>query len=355
MHAVTLFRTALLRAGAMLAAVAFVTSASAPTEATGTAAGNGSHTTAIAWADCVYGLESLPTPPLAAYLLTPDGVVMRSFDNGRVESAVIGPKRFRTIADGIDRSTLFDPPPPTPSPRPGSTELITIGHTIPSDTRRARFAVRRDGEWEDWSVYRHYTEPEKAAVDAAYAAAYGEKLKWRPAAPRANAFAVCDWGAPREAMVIPASPTTSKWGVAEIVVVDCRRDAAGPAASPVYAYRLMRTGNVARTTADADTRIARRTENADIGSKTMANFGARLEQSGFFQEEASIINAAGTAGRGELLSALRDDVRTTWSPERPSRRNYSDITSAILAKVSEAVLPWTPGPRDDHVFSMCTQ
>ncbi len=343
------------RAVAMFVGIAFVVSTLTASVAATVTTASGPRTTAIAWADCNYGLESLPTPPLAAYLLTPDGVVMRSFDNGRVESAVIGPKRFRAIAEGIDRSTLFDPPPPIPSPRPGSTGHFVMGHTIPSDTRRTRFAVRRDGEWEDWSVYRDYTEPEGAAVGAAYAAAYDEKLAWRPAAPRANAFAVCDWGAPREAMVIPASPTTSKWGVAEIVVVDCHHGTAGAAASPVYAYRLMRSGNVARTTADGDTRIARRTENADIGFKTMANFGARLEKSGFSQEQAGSGNVIRTERHGELLSALRDDVRTTSSSEPPSRGNYSDITSAILAKVSDPSLAWSPGPRDDHVFSMCTQ
>ena len=56
--------------------------------------------------------------------LTSDGIVMRTralsagFDDVRAESAVIGAKRFRAIAEGIDRSTLFDPP-PKPSPGPG--------------------------------------------------------------------------------------------------------------------------------------------------------------------------------------------------------------------------------------------
>ncbi|HEY0384142.1 MAG TPA: hypothetical protein VGC72_18280 [Candidatus Elarobacter sp.] len=346
---VGLFRAAIaMLAGIGVVASALSTSAATETTATETAP----RTTAIAWADCVYGLETVPTPPLAAYLFTPDGLVMRSFDNGRVESAVIGPKRYRAIADGIDHSTLFDPPPPAPSPHPGTTDLYHVG---PTDTRRTRFAVRRDGEWDDWSVYRDYTEPEWAAVGAAYAAAYDKKLKWRPAAPRANAFAVCDWGAPREAMVIPASPTTSKWGVAEILVVDCRRGTAGAAASPVYAYRLMRSGNVARTTVDSDTRVARRTENADIGSKTMADFGARLERSGFFQNKDMSGAVASDTG-GQRLSALRDDVRTTWSSERsPLRANYSEIMSAILAKVSDPGLKWAAGQRDDNVFSMCTQ
>jgi hypothetical protein len=119
----------------------------------------------------------------------------------------------------------------------------------------------------------------------------------------------------------------------------------------------MRSGNVARTAADDDgSRIARRTENADIGSKTMAAFGARLEASGFFQEVDVSTKTGGTATRGELLSALRDDRRTTSSSDRSSsRRTYSDITSAILAKVSDPGLVWGAAPRDDDVFSMCTQ
>jgi hypothetical protein len=182
-----------MHATAMLAGIAFATSALTANEATATTTATGPRTTAIAWADCVYGFESLPTPPLAAYLLTSDGVVMRSFDNGRSESAVIGPKRFRAIADGIDQSTLFDLP-PTPSPLPSTIGLVVDAYTISTDTRRALFSVRRDGEWTDWSVHRDYTKPEEAAVEAAYAAAFDANLVWHPAAPRANAFAVCDLG-----------------------------------------------------------------------------------------------------------------------------------------------------------------
>jgi hypothetical protein len=117
----------------------------------------------------------------------------------------------------------------------------------------------------------------------------------------------------------------------------------------------MRSGNVARTTVDSDTRVARRTENADIGSKTMADFGARLERSGFFQNKDMSGAVASDTG-GQRLSALRDDVRTTWSSERsPLRANYSEIMSAILAKVSDPGLKWAAGQRDDNVFSMCTQ
>jgi hypothetical protein len=88
----------------------------------------------------------------------------------------------------------------------------------------------------------------------------------------------------------------------------------------------------------------------------MAVFGARLETSGFFQEVDSNTTAAGMETRGKLLSALRDDRRTTWSSEQSSsRRNYSDITSAILARVNDPGLVWSPAPRDDGVFAMCTQ
>ena len=331
---------------AMLAVLSFVTSALAASAATETTTATAPRTTAIAWADCNYGLETLPTPPLAAYALTTDGIVMRSFDNGRTESAVIGPKRFRAIAEGIDRSTLFDPP---PKPSPGPDGLIVIGRTI-SDTRNTRFAVRRDGEWTDWIFYRDYTKAEEAAVGAAYDAAFDRKLVWHPAAPRANPFAVCDWGAPRDAMTIPASPTTSKWGVAEIIAADCHHGTESPSAPPVYAYRLMRSGNVARTTADGDgSRTARITQNADIGFKTFADFGARLEKSGFFQDQDTK-NVAVTDARGERLSALRDDRRTTSSSER-----YSDIMSAIMAKVSDPNLSWNRGPLDTNIFSTCTQ
>lgn len=341
------------RSVAVVVGIALVASALTASEVTATTAQAAPRTTVIAWADCNYGLETLPTPPLAAYSLTPDGVVMRSFDNGRTESAVIGPKRFRTIAEGIDHSTLFDPP---PEPSPDANGYRVIGRTI-SDTRNTRFAVRRDGEWTDWIFYRDYTKSEEAAVDAAYAVAYDTKLVWHPAAPRANAFAVCDWGAPREAMIVPASPTTSKWGVAEIVVVDCHRGTENSPARPVYAYRLMRTGNVARTTADDDgSRVARRTENFSIGFTTMADLRVRLEQSGFFEDQGTSADAAGTDTTGMLLSALRDDRRATWSSERSSsRQTYSDFIAAILAKVSDPGSLWTPGLRDDKVFSMCTR
>ena len=112
----------------------------------------------------------------------------------------------------------------------------------------------------------------------------------------------------------------------------------------------MRSGNVARTTADGDgSRTARVTENADIGSKTFAAFGARLDKSGFFQDQFTK-NGAGTDARGERLSALRDNSRTTSSSER-----YSDLVSAIMAKVSDPNLSWNRGPLDTNAFWICTQ
>lgn len=331
-----------MRALALLAGIAFVTSTLTASEATATTTATAPRTTAIAWAECNYGLESLPTPPLVAAVLTSDGIVIgtrstsSSFDDVRAESAVIGPKRFRAIAEGIDRSTLFDPP-PKPSPLPRSGGLMRIGRTATTDTRRGRFAVRRDGEWTDWSVEREYTKAEEAAIGAAYAAVGDPKLVWHPAAPRANAFAICKWGAPRDAMTIPASPSTSKWGISEIVVADCHHGPEGPGTPPLRAYRLMQTGNVARTTFyDGDSRFARRTENAGIGSKTFADFAARLEKGGFLQEQDTRADVVATDARGERLSALRDDRRTTWSSERHSlRRTHPDIMSAILAAVSD--------------------
>ena len=197
----------------MLAGIAFVTSALPPSEATATSQELAPRTTAIAWAECNYGLESLPTPPLVALVMTSDGIVIgtratsSAFEDARAESAVIGPKRFLAIADGIDHSTLFDPPPtPGPRPSPGPGGLIPIGRAHTTDTRNARFAVRRDGEWTDWGVDREYTKSEKAAIQAAYDAVNDRKIVWRPAAPRANAFAICRYDAPRDAMLIPASP-----------------------------------------------------------------------------------------------------------------------------------------------------
>ncbi|MDB5068990.1 MAG: hypothetical protein JWM87_101 [Candidatus Eremiobacteraeota bacterium] len=205
-----------MRAVTMLAGIAFVTSALPASQANATSQELAPRTTVIAWAECNYGLESLPTPPLVALVMTSDGIVIgtratsSAFDDARAESAVIGPKRFRAIADGIDHSTLFDPPPtPGPRPSPGPGGLIPIGRAHTTDTRNARFAVRRDGEWTDWSVQREYTKAEKAAIQAAYDAVSDPKLVWRPAAPRANAFAICRYDAPRDAMLIPASASTS--------------------------------------------------------------------------------------------------------------------------------------------------
>ena len=63
-------------------------------------------------------------------------------------------KRFRAVAEGIDRSTLFGPP-PTPSPGAGGF----VGETITIDLRRTLFAVHRDDGWWDWDAYREYTKP----------------------------------------------------------------------------------------------------------------------------------------------------------------------------------------------------
>jgi hypothetical protein len=345
-----------MRAVAVFAGIAFVTSALSAIGAAAATA-TGPRTTAIAWADCAYGHESPPMTPLTAFVMTSDAVVMRArplsngFEVVRAESAVIGAKRFRAVAEGIDRSTLFDPP---PKPSPGAGGLT--GRTIIIGLRRTRFAVRRDGEWWDWDAYQEFTKPQKAAIEQAYAAAYDPKLVWHPAAPRANAFAVCQYDAPRDAMTIPRSATTSMWGISEIVVADCHRGTAAPSAPPVYVYRLMRSGYVARTSADdGDSWIARRTQQANIGSTTFADAEARLEKAGFFQDQGTTVNVGVTDTTGIRLSALRDDRRTMWSAERPSRRNYSDIISAILAKVSDPGLLWLSSLRDDRVFSICTE
>lgn len=203
----------------MLAVIAVVTSALTATATTATITAVAARTTALAWADCNYGLESLPTPALTAYLLTSDGIVLRTHagsvdsENVQAESAVIGPKRFRDIAEQIDHA-FFDPlpePDPTPAPTPMPGGLQPIGRMHTTDTRNARFAVRHGGAWTDWRIPdRDYTKLQDQAVWAAYAAAYDEKLVWHPAAPRANAFAVCIPGAPRDLMTTPKSASTSK-------------------------------------------------------------------------------------------------------------------------------------------------
>jgi hypothetical protein len=209
----------LMRAVGMLAGIAVVASASTASAATVQNTATAPRTSAIAWADCNYGLETLPTPALTAYLLTSDGIVMHTHavsvdsENMQTESAVIGPKRFRAIAEAIDHA-FFDPQPkadPTPRPTPVPGGLQPIGRTHTTDTRNARFAMRRGGQWTDWRIGdRDYTKLQHDAVWAAYAAAYDERLLWRPTAPRANAFAVCIPGAPRDLMAIPKSPSTSK-------------------------------------------------------------------------------------------------------------------------------------------------
>ena len=347
-----------MRAVAMVAGIALVTRAMTASEATATTTAMAPRTTAIAWADCAFGHEHPPMNPLSAYTLTSDGIVMRTralsagFDEVRAESAVIGAKRFRAIAEGIDRSTLFDPP-PKPSAGPGG---FVAGPTMVSGLRRTLFAVRRDGGWWDWDAYREYTKPQEAAIGPAYAAAFDSKLVWRPATPRANAFAVCQYDAPRDAMTTSRSASTSMWGVSEIVVADCRNGPGDPRVPSVYVYRLMRSGNVARTSADVgDSWIARLTQNATIGPKAFADFTARLEQAGFFREHDTGVNHIITDAPSERISALRDDRRTAWRSDRySSRRNYSDIISAILAKVSDPSLLWTASLRDDKVSSICT-
>jgi hypothetical protein len=347
-----------MRGVAMLAGIAFVTSALTVGEAAATTTAIGTRTTAIAWADCAFGHESPPMNPLTAYTLTSDGIVMRTralsagFEEVRAESAVIGAKRFRAIAEGIDRSTLFDPP-PKPSPGPGG---FVAGPTMVSGLRRTLFAVRRDDGWWDWDAYREYTKPQEAAIGRAYAAAFDPKLVWRPAAPRANAFAVCQYDAPRDAMTLPRSASTSMWGVSEIVVADCHSGPADPRVPSVYVYRLVPSGNVARTSADdGDSWIARLTHNASIGSKTYADFAARLEKAGFFHQQDTSDNGGVPGTGGARISALRDR-RVMWSADRSSSgRNYSDIISAILATVSDPGLLWTASLRDDKVFSICTQ
>ena len=346
----------------MLAGIAFAVSALPARQATAETTPAAPRTTAIAWADCNYGLESLPTPPLIALVMTSDGVAIgtratsTAYEDARAETAMIGPERFRAVAEGLDRSTLFGPPPtPGPRPSPGPGGLVPIGRAFTTDTRRGRFAVRREGEWTDWSIDRDYTKAEKAAIQAAYDAVSDPKLEWHPTAPRANAFAICRYDGPRDAMLIPASASTSKWGDSEIVVADCHYGFERSGGPPLRAYRLMRTGDVARTTADEiDSGSSRRSEHARIGSKTFANFEARLEKARFFQAQDTRIGHAMTDTRGTRLSALRDDKRTTWNSERYSGRDHFDIISAILAAVSDPGLSWSPAPPDIGAFSVCT-
>lgn len=352
-------RAAALLCPAALAAGTLTAAGAATTAVTTTA--TVPRITAIAWADCVYGLESLPTPPLTSYVLTPDGVILRTRASSvslaavRAESATIGPERFRAIADGLDHSTIFDPPPP-PSPLPGAGGLIRIGSITPTDTRRARFAVRRDGVWDDWSVYREFSQADRTAVGAAYAAVYDDKLTWRPAVPRANAFALCDWKEPRDALTVPASTPGRQQGVSAIAVADCHTGREPGDAAPLRAYRLMPNGAVARTTAaGGDSRTPHLTEQAGINAQTFAEFSARLERAGFFRDQKyPDINVA--AARGTRLAAVRGNVRMTWDSEHYSAgANYADVLAAIVAAVSDPRLAWTPAPLDTTAFAICAR
>jgi hypothetical protein len=351
-RAVALLCAAALTAGALNAAR--VAAAAGPTAAA-------PRITAIAWADCVYGLESGPAPPLTSYVLTPDGVVVRTraswvwLADVRAESATIGPQRFRAIAERLDRSTIFDPPRPA-SPLPGSHGMIRIGSTIPSDTRRGRFAVRRDGTWHDWSVYREFSPADEAAVGAAYAAAYDEKLTWHPAVPRANAFAMCDLDEPRDAITVPASAPALQQGVSAIVVAECRLRRAPADATPLRAYRLLPDGTVARTTAaDDNARTPRVTEQAAIGAQTFADFGTRLERAGFFRDHRyPDINAV--TARGTRLAAVRGNLRMMWQSDHYSAdADYADVLAVIVTAVSDSGLAWRPAPLETTAFAICAR
>jgi hypothetical protein len=118
----------------------------------------------------------------------------------------------------------------------------------------------------------------------------------------------------------------------------------------------MRSGNVARTTADAATHVPLRTENADIGLETVKAFGASLERAGFFEALEPSADTVPAAAPGVRMSALRDDHRTTWtSGGASSRRNYTAVMNAMLAKVTDPGLSWQTGPLDTNAFWICTQ
>src|SRR5665213_3375385 len=191
---------ALMRAIAMLAGIALVTSALTASAATATPA---PRTTAIAWAECNYGLEQPPVPPSRAYALTSDGIVIRTnswstspSDDPHAESAVIGPKRFRAIAEELERSGLFDPPAPRPRPSPDpATGLGPIGRVTPSDTRRPRFAVRRGGVPHEARVARNIVHGSYGGVFGGRVLAIDAPVGPLAVAPRADAFAVCRYDA----------------------------------------------------------------------------------------------------------------------------------------------------------------
>jgi hypothetical protein len=338
-----------MRAVAAFAGFAFVVSALPASAAT-------PRTTAIVWADCRYGLERAPIAPLSAYAVTQDGRVTRTrsafsssaYEPLSTESAVIGPERFRRIADRIDGSTLFEPP---VKPTPDANGLVEIGRTI-TDTRGTHLAFLRDNAWDTWSLYR-LEQRDFEAVRGLFDAVFNPKLAWHEAPRRSNPFGICQGEAPIQAMTVPAQIVP---GVSEITVAQCH--AVESADAPrARAYHLTPSGAVARTTTTKQSQMfLELTEVADVGSATYAAVAERLTKAGFFAKHASNVNADGGDTRGEFLSAKRDGRRTTWNSARSSSSwNYSDVLYAVTAAVSDPALSWKTVKTDQDAFVICDE
>src|ERR1700688_2969458 len=156
------------------------------------------------------------------------------------------------------------------SPRLGRSIRLTYparesapsGHCIVSTddsfaSARIRFALKNDG-------HSHNHVPISAPV-------------CRKTAIRARARPDASVGRTRDAMTIPASPSTSKWGVSEIVVADCHHGPEGPGAPPLRAYRLMQTGNVARTTVDGGDSLFARDGASPDGDRLRRSVSTSLD------------------------------------------------------------------------------
>jgi hypothetical protein len=154
-------------------------------------------TAGIIYAECVYGLESSPVPPLTAYVLRPDGTITRTLassqdaPDAKTESAHLGTARFNEIALQFDQDFYPDPPSPTPD----AHGLVRIGGGTITDTRRPHLAARRGDVWKTRQVYELYTVPRYGALLALVSrTANDPALHWEPAPLQKNAFAVCKNG-----------------------------------------------------------------------------------------------------------------------------------------------------------------
>ena len=149
--------------------------------------------TEIAIAQCHPGLE-LPRAgrfsPLVAFVLTPDGRVLRATVPALAnlttrpadfESAEIGADAYSMIAHQIESAPFFE------LSRSQTGDVIT-------DTRGTRISAVRASRRMTWASDA-FPSDRDAMITAVVAAVYGSvedsRLRWVPAAAKANPFALC--------------------------------------------------------------------------------------------------------------------------------------------------------------------